>query len=228
MKERGIIFNAEMVRSILSGQKTQTRRIVKGVPSPHDFQGWVMSSSDRKDEGKACWGVGEDPLISQMILVRPPFGEVGDRLWVRETWRRFNRADECGCESPCSCPSNGAPLYRASYDDGESKWRPSIHMPRGASRILLEITGVRVEKLNDISEADAQAEGITFTDYGLSRFRTQKPGWFWRKSSSSDECLSSAYWAFCNLWTNVYGEESWRSNPWVWVIEFKRVEGGAA
>ena len=82
--------------------------------------------------------------------------------------------------------------------------------------------------VSDISEADAQAEGITFTDYGLSQFRTQKPGWFWRKSSSSDECLSSAYWAFCNLWANVYGEESWRSNPWVWVIEFKRVEGGAA
>lgn len=200
MKERGIIFNAEMVRAILDGRKTQTRRIIKSVPATHNFHGWVMSSTQAKDEGKACWAIGDSPLLKEPIRLNCPLGKIGDRLWVRETWRKFDFSDECGCsEYPCGCPENGAIMYRATQDDGESKWRPSTHMPRRYSRITLEITNVRVERLQDISEQDAIAEGITNISV-LSKY------------------------IFSKLWESIYGFDSWSSNPWVWVIEFKKVE----
>lgn len=87
MKERGIIFNAEMVRAILDGRKTQTRQIVKSVPTTHDFHGWVMSSTCAKDEGKAVWAIGDSPLLKDPIRLNCPLGKIGDRLWVRETWQ---------------------------------------------------------------------------------------------------------------------------------------------
>ncbi|PLK89102.1 hypothetical protein CWN56_22075, partial [Klebsiella pneumoniae] len=103
-------------------------------------------------------------------------------------------------------------------NDAEAlKWRPSIHMPRWASRILLEITGVRVERLNSISQEDAQAEGLELTG--------------WRPTYSDPDSggeVMTPYDNFAQLWESIYGEESWKANPWVWVIEFKRVEGGAA
>ncbi|WP_050978731.1 hypothetical protein, partial [Edwardsiella tarda] len=148
MKERPIIFNDEMVRAILAGRKTQTRRIVNGVPSSHDFHGWVLSSTSAKDEGKACWAIGKSPLLNKPIRVRCPFGAIGDRLWVRETF------GDCGVRF----------VYRADTDDGAAcqvkRWTPSIHMPRWASRITLEITDVRVERLQNITEDDARTEGV--------------------------------------------------------------------
>ncbi|MEQ5162203.1 hypothetical protein ABN196_16245 [Proteus terrae] len=154
MKERGIIFNAEMVRAILDGRKTQTRRVMKVQPVLNGDRWEVYSASVEKGNKSipvTPWGSIENNC---------PFGKVGDRLWVRETWRKFDFSDECGCsEYPCGCPENGAIMYRATQDDGESKWRPSIHMPRRYSRITLEITDVRVERLKDAGDTEFKAEG---------------------------------------------------------------------
>ena len=212
MKERGVIFNGEMVQAILDGRKTQTRRIMKPQPEPCPRGGhWWPSNvfktmlhvEDEMQNGKGGWG----GLVGDAC----PFGDVGDRIWVRETWA------EAGASAP------DLKLYRANYPEHvpsiyenvppaeEIRWTPSIHMPRWASRILLEITGVRVERLNSISDADAKAEGCC---YG-------------RGGGIPDFAVNPAD-HFPTLWASIYGEESWKATPWVWVIEFKRVEGGAA
>ncbi|HDX8994786.1 TPA: hypothetical protein RQO20_002861 [Klebsiella oxytoca] len=201
MIERGMIFNAEMVRAILDGRKTQTRRIVKLQP-------------DEDGLAKVTNGPWVDTSERNY---RCPFGDVGDRIWVRETWA------EAGASAP------NLKLYRANYPEhvpshyenvppaNEIRWTPSIHMPRWASRILLEITDVRVERLNAISEHDAQAEGVAKLRGGL--WQHYQPGW--------TQHQLSARGSFVTLWKSIYGEESWNSNPWVWVIEFKRIEGGS-
>ncbi|HBM2900103.1 TPA: hypothetical protein LVL13_001305 [Klebsiella oxytoca] len=201
MIERGMIFNAEMVRAILDGRKTQTRRIVKLQP-------------DEDGLAKVTNGPWVDTSERNY---RCPFGDVGDRIWGRETWA------EAGASAP------NLKLYRASYPEhvpshyenvppaNEIRWTPSIHMPRWASRILLEITDVRVERLNAISEHDAQAEGVAKLRGGF--WQHYQPGW--------TQHQLSARGSFVTLWKSIYGEESWNSNPWVWVIEFKRIEGGS-
>lgn len=240
MKERGIIFNAEMVRAILDGRKTQTRRIIKAVPTTHDFHGWIMSSTCTKDEGKSCWAIGNSPLLKDPIRLNCPLGKIGDRLWVRETYSLLGNEDACPIDwndDIVNDKTEAARIYRASCeqkpgnyglwsipDDADWKprtenmefeglWTPSIHMPRWASRILLEITGVRVERLQDISRADAIAEGAppshptidaVSREYGFPDF--------------------SRSW-FGQTWWHIYGKENWQSNPWVWVIEFKRIQG---
>lgn len=202
MTERGMIFNGEMVRAILDGRKTQTRRTVKPQP-------------DEDGLAKVTNGPWVDTSERNY---RCPFGDVGDRIWVRETWA------EAGASAP------DLKLYRANYPEhvpshyenvppaNEIRWTPSIHMPRWASRILLEIIDVRVERLNAISEHDAQAEGVAKLRGGF--WQHYQPGW--------TQHQLSARGSFVTLWKSIYGEESWNSNPWVWVIEFKRVEGGAA
>ena len=198
MKERGMIFNAEMVRAILDGRKTQTRRIVS---DRH------LNLIDVGSQIGECYPLecGIDHENSQSYYREHcPFGKPGDRIWVRETF------GDCGERL----------VYRADNDDGAQckvkRWTPSIHMPRWASRITLEITGVRVELLNSISQEDAQAEGMELT------------GW---RPTYSDPDTGGEVWTpydnFAQLWESIYGEESWQANPWVWVIEFRRVEGGA-
>lgn len=217
MKERGIIFNAEMVRAILNGRKTQTRRIIKSVPSTHSFHGWVMSSTRAKDEGKACWAIGDSPLLKEPIRLNCPLGKVGDRLYVRETFK-----DGVCTESTIAYKATHKPsdLEEGWYE--EIKWTPSIHMPRRYSRITLEITDIRVERLQSISKEDAKAEGIlmlddnfgngpAYCDYTLADLYDTAE-WFNRASDS-----------FISLWQSIYGAESWLNNPWVWVIEFKRI-----
>lgn len=193
MKERGMIFNGEMVRAILDGRKTQTRRTVKPQPDEDGLAKvtngpWV----DTSERNYHC-----------------PFGAAGDRIWVRETWARYN------------IDLNSHDIaYRATTPEDwpeEGRWRPSIHMPRWASRILLEITDVRVERLNAISQEDAQAEGMELTG--------------WRPTYSDPDSggeVMTPYDNFAELWSSIYGDESWKANSWVWVISFKRVEGGAA
>ncbi|HHB8682312.1 TPA: hypothetical protein ACN7CR_000669 [Klebsiella pneumoniae] len=204
MKERGMIFNGEMVRAILDGRKTQTRRIMAPQPEPCPRGGhWWPSNvfktmlhvEDEMQNGKGGWG----GLVGDAC----PFGDVGDRIWVREAFA-----------SGLSTKSTLA--YRATHkredlEDGfydTIKWTPSIHMPRWASRILLEITDVRVERLQSITLGDICKE----VGCGLYDFRPATHGFqVWEE-----------------LWKSIYGAESWNANPWVWVIEFKRVEGGAA
>jgi len=209
MKERPILFNTSMVQAILAGRKTQTRRLVPEwqLPSetdgPHDqFPMNRFISIAQRDQryGFGVFGETAEQCMGNYNKVFKslcPFGRIGDRLWVRESFRLFNSSKECGCsESPCGCPCNGTPIYRATHDDGESKWKPSIHMPRSACRIILEIANVRVERLQDISEGDALAEGIP------ELVKCKSP---------ADE--------FRMIWEDTGGE--WNSNPWVWVIEFK-------
>ncbi|WP_312663622.1 hypothetical protein [Pantoea sp. CTOTU49201] len=226
MRERGIIFNTEMVRAVLEGRKTQTRRIMKVQPESNQLGLLrITASTKRSDIGKYHWA--ESNATGNHVrskLFACPYGAVGDRLWVRETWsedfanyypndrvwyaadddRRLDIEVVDGVRGIFSPESNVHVPFR---------WHPSILMPRWASRITLEITGVRVERLNSISEADAKAEGI----------KASKP---W---SGLDGCVGSggtpAAERFESLWQSIYGVESWQANPWVWVVEFKRVEG---
>ncbi|EJS8701720.1 hypothetical protein NFA99_004921, partial [Escherichia coli] len=155
-----------------------------------------------------------------------PHGNVGGRIWVRETWQGplvdFERSDDLlrnpeKYEKPENCvyEADGvpAPEFYDADDNLRCCWRPSIHMPRWASRILLEITNVRVERLNDISEQDAIAEGIErYNDDGIVYYGPYGKG----------DCRPER--AFSDLWKSIYGDENWQANPWVWVIEFKRVQ----
>ncbi|MGH6422075.1 hypothetical protein ACRFPP_18385 [Klebsiella michiganensis] len=214
MKERGMIFNGEMVRAILDGRKTQTRRTVKPQP-------------DEDGLAKVTNGPWVDTSERNY---RCPFGDVGDRIWVRETFQgplfdyeqmEAYLEDSSRFEKPEFCQYAADGGHRPEYQDADDNlrhgWRPSIHMPRWASRILLEITDVRVERLNSISQEDAQAEGMELTG--------------WRPTYSDPDSGEEAwtpYDNFAQLWESIYGEESWKANGWVWVISFKRVEGGAA
>ncbi|WP_368216607.1 hypothetical protein [Aeromonas sp. R2-3] len=212
MKERPVIFNGEMVRAILSGKKTQTRRTIT-AKTLHLFDVAAkvgechhLNSGDPADERS-------QPYYRQFC----PFGQPGDRLWVREScwvyggWqpeseyyrkRFYPIGKKVAYQATDEKPTNGLTLHR--------EWRgtPSIHMPRWASRIQLEITSVRVERLNDINEQDALAEGV---DDGTSPAAIAA-GWFEKPRR-----------AFRRLWERIYGQESWDSNPWVWVVEFKRI-----
>ncbi len=205
MKEHGMIFNGEMVRAILDGRKTQTRRVMKVQPSDgfhpthngYDLDlnahwytpAWSIKTEYLQPAKKDVFGVADENEGYAC-----PFGAVGDRIWVRETFSPVPDHEE-----PAGC---SAILYAADGNGPYGKWVPSIHMPRWASRITLEITGVRVERLNSISDSDASKEGCCITDM------------------ESGDCLSDV---FARLWTSIYGDESWKVNPWVWVIEFKVV-----
>ncbi|RKG33755.1 hypothetical protein [Acinetobacter tianfuensis] len=210
MKERPILFSAPMVSAILEGRKTQTRRVLKEQPPLTNKE--IMPLYTMEPEPKVTEVTmhevmeNEMPFPSSVSRHKCPYGKIGDRLWVRETFRLFD-SDECPhSDFPCGCPSWGTPLYRASHDclDG-GKWTPSIHMPRWVSRILLEITNVHVEQLQDISESDCLKEGV-----GSPILRDcKKP-------------------KFMQLWESINGTGSWNKNPWVWVVEFKIIQGGAA
>lgn len=196
-KERPILFSAPMVRAILDGRKTQTRRVVK-------FYG--LTDVHRRLDGSFSF-----ETAGGSTLVKCPYGKPGDSLWVRETHAR--------------CPGNmfTPPHYLADgpmpsiserHDAGLLRTFPSIHMPRWASRIDLLITGVRVERLQDISEADAAAEGLKSWPH--------KGGRAYGYDGGLQDGHGSARGAFWHLWESINGPESWSANPWVWVVEFKR------
>lgn len=220
MTERGMIFNAEMVRAILDGRKTQTRRPVK-FPVHDKNLGCELAGNELAGE------------LSAGNYLNSAFGKPGDRIWVRETFQGplfdYDLMDSY-CKDPtpferpefCVYKADGvpAPEFYDADDELHCCWRPSIHMPRWASRILLEITDVRVERLNAISEEDATAEGVPPAGSLLPDY----PGTFLTPKGD----FAKAKVAFQRLWESIYGAENWQANPWVWVIEFKRVEGGAA
>jgi len=173
MKERPIILNTEMVKAVLEGRKTQTRRIIKPQPKWIGNPNIPFKTIDADPKG----------------IINCPYGQVGDRLYVRETW----------------CKPDDEVFYRAQHDmqpeehalwDG--RWKPSIHMLKKYARIWLEITDIRVERVQDISEEDAQKEGIEFSKDFKARV------------------------GFIHLWEKLY--KNWNVNPWVWVIEFKKQE----
>jgi hypothetical protein len=212
VKERPILFSGSMVRAILAGTKTQTRRIARlpEYDGDTDVDGWPLV-----------------PARTSGCLVRATcrYGAAGDRLWCRETWSNsalsmypcppcWFRADFSKYEDPAGrrehdahCDGNRADCWRCIADtDGEFRWRPSIHMPRWASRLTLEVTGVRVERLADITAADAVAEGVVDPAHG------------W------DGNVTYPLARFRDLWDQINGSKApFASSPWVWVIEFRRL-----
>lgn len=220
MKERPILFSAPMVRVLLEGRKTQTRRVVKPQPpSGHNFAGFTTHSTCSADEGKAVWAAGSGPLMHEAHRVRCPYGQPGDRLWVREAWRLCREAD--GVK-----PRDTDAAYRCWYEadaphqPGFGRLRPGMFMPRWASRITLEITEVRVQRVQEISEEGAIAEGIErddegrWTDYQNLGFG----GYF-------DHPIQGARFSFASLWDSINAKRGfgWDANPWVWCLSFRRV-----
>lgn len=230
MKERGMIFNGEMVRALLDGRKTQTRRVMKVQPEPSksrpgDF--WFSSKKLESMVHVSDLAPGNSPIVDCHLFFQEhccPFGAVGDRIWVREAFRVHSRATDVATlvykaseRNSWTEQTHRVPVAVCNKPATPEKWTPSLHMPRWASRITLEITDVRVERLNSISESDAIAEGLErYNDDGIIYY-----GPFGR-----GDCRPEV--AYRDLWLSIYGAESWQANPWVWVIKFKRVEGGAA
>jgi hypothetical protein len=205
MKERPILFNADMVRAIIDGRKTQTRRVYKGIPPT-----FYPSASG------GCWGI---PVGERK---KSPFGTVGDRLWVRETFRPVSESDTgfTGIEFR----AGGMPdddTQAGLLHDGTDRWRPSIHMPRWASRIDLEITAVRVERVQEITEEDAKAEGVT-CPYRGEKCGGYHPGMATVTEPPECVCIDGYKPLFKDLWDSIYG--NWDENPFVWVYEFRRVK----
>jgi hypothetical protein len=241
VRELPILFSGPLVRAILEGRKTQTRRIFRFPTKcdPDYFEGWR--------DGSAYWNA-----MAQEIPVIPcPFGTAGDRLYVRETWAYFGGDEYLYQREPKSV------AYRASFrpEPGQGidyipggRWRPSIHMPRWASRLTLGVTDVRVERLQDISEEDARAEGLPLNTVMPERW-TPDDGWltpagldhverFPDQDCGEDLCVRhrgrpelayvfSAREALALWWDHINGHRegaSWEANPWVWCVTFRRVE----
>ena len=203
MKERPILFSAPMVRAILDGRKTVTRRIFKPDRMTWDANGRYTTYAMRGGELSTT---GSGPFKPSSWLHYCPYGQPGDRLWVRESFARV----------PTACESEDI-VFAADYQDGSDRaagvrYTPSIHMPRAASRITLEITGVRVETLQDISEADAVAEGCK-----PIRPELVQDGLIVRPGRSAVE-------EFRLVWEQIHGGGSWEKNPFVWVVTFRRID----
>lgn len=209
MKERPILFSAPMVRAILDGSKTQTRRIIK------------------PKKGGVIVGVGgpgiamEEISDSEFSTVVSPYGEPGDSLWVRETFSGpwcMEATDGCAAHPPSKWGQSSRIWYWADGEPTHGDWtrpRPSIHMPRWASRINLENVGVRIERLNDISKADAIEEGL---------FQDEAGKWItWSATKDHREHLNPVE-AYRELWESINGAGSWDINPFVWAISFNQVQ----
>ncbi|MCX7509460.1 ASCH domain-containing protein [Delftia tsuruhatensis] len=209
MKERPILFSGSMVRALLAGTKTQTRRVVK--PQPDSRPGMECTRVLFKNrKGDLVLDEAAEAKEPRLCAILCPYGQPGDRLWVREAFMH-EPADYCW-EASVSIPCRPAEtVYRADFPNSQpgEGWKPSIHMPRKLSRISLEITGVRVERLQDINEQDAAAEGVA----------TWAPG-----ALSPDSLNADPSDQFRWLWSSINGPDSWSANPWVWVVEFKRVQ----
>jgi len=227
MIERGMIFNSKMVCALLDGRKTQTRRPIK-FPLFDKNLGCELAGNELAGE------------LSAGNYLNSAFGKPGDRIWVRETFRVHSRATDVATlvykaseRNSWTEQTHRVPVAVCNKPATPEKWTPSLHMPRWASRILLEITDVRVERLNAISEEDAQREGVhtevwdqtvVARNYAASDEFFQ----FWSEDMPYFVEMNELYRSsFRSLWESIYGAENWQANPWVWVIEFKRVEGGA-
>lgn len=202
VKERPILFSGRMVRAILEGHKTQTRRVVKFM-SREDPTHFVLCDNGLWQA--ASHDDGSDFPVGPAFPC--PYGKPGDQLWVRETWQQYQEGpggQRATIDVPCR--NVGNLCYAADFDEDPPRWRPSIHMPRWASRIQLEVTGVRVERVQDITYGDCKEEGVDMSDV------VYEPDWDFR--------------SFQTLWDSINADRGygWESNPWVWVVKFKQVE----
>lgn len=208
MKERSIIFRGDGIQGILEGRKTQTRRIVKPQPCA-----WVERITIDK-QNNACILHGHEMGMKaathgfegQPVIFCPY--KPGDRLWVRETWSTWmTSTDKFEKDKRCVWYKATPPNFGK---EKTFKWKPSIHMPRWASRITLEITDVRVERVQEISKEDCKAEGIG----NLVMF----------PEATQNQWINAYRRQFCKLWTSIHGKDAWKKNEWVWVITFRRIK----
>ncbi|WP_337175399.1 hypothetical protein [Paludisphaera sp.] len=217
LKERPILFSGPMVQAILSGRKTQTRRVLKPQPEPceGDRYRWAPPGA-RYDAGLGMW-IPLTTWRADVEVMRSgaagiaefcPYGTVGDRLWVRETFAP--RLDVDPREEPLKARdyalyrADGSSLDEPHWHHYPDRWTPSIFMPRWACRIVLEITDVRVERLHRISQDDAAAEGFPWLD---------------------DPMELPPKGRFRETWQALNGEASWDADPWVWAVTFSRIGG---
>jgi hypothetical protein len=226
MKSRPILYSAPMVRALLEGRKTQTRRVVKHR-HPFEVDDGIIDSGDAKWPYFPEYVYGEPGVIP----MRCPYGTRGDRLWVKETHAvvmpsKSGKLEYDGARL-IEDTEHGTPVevwYRADgelgvmstmFDDGP-RWRPSIHMRREYSRLTLEVTDVRVERVQDISNTDAIAEGLIPVDGPNGKQ-------MWAYSETTGGYFADPRVAFHMLWHSINGAESWAANPWVWCVGFKVV-----
>ena len=202
-KERPILFSGPMVRAILRGHKTVTRRIV----DPKKFSGWDWSDHP-EDKANGYPFVEDEYGVSHSALSLCPYGKSGDILWVRETWQDDGREFRYRATDFGECPGYIRPLV--------IKWRPSIFMPRVACRLTLRVTDVRVERLQDITEAQAIAEGVDEFSYAKAGLNFDLG-----KHQQTRDPLQAYQW----LWDDINAKRGYPfdSNPWVWVVEFERI-----
>ena len=232
IKERPILFSAPMVRAILDGRKTVTRRAFK----PHQVPNWSREDPDmgmghnwhavgqhHRRYGFMVSGETERACAEELIKCGAcPYGKPGDRLWVRETWVADAQVDavpprDLSQGEPIRYPADGSIRQAGCSMIKPGRARPSIHMPRWACRILLEVTDVRVERLQDISEEQALAEGVRlYTDH--AEFGD------WYHVEGIETYSAEPRKSFELLWTSINGAESWNANPWVWAVSFRRVQ----
>ncbi|KQV21050.1 hypothetical protein ASC74_18515 [Pseudomonas sp. Root329] len=231
-KEHPILFSGPMVHAILEGRKTVTRRPLKGHHIPHQIgtEGeelrWMATVQNHPRWGFGAFGATEAECVAELAMYGGcPYGNRGDRLWVRETfagplvdeeemhlverdgWDAFRKPEHCQYRAS----GGNAEFYDHSKEETVSRWTPSIHMPRWASRILLEITEIRVERLQDITPSQVTAEGVSTHGEALWG------GEWW--VDAPDQAIEDARKGFSDLWVSTGGD--WDANPWVWVVEFK-------
>lgn len=217
MAERPILFSCPMVRALLAGRKTQTRRIVKPQPPASAAGAGHVTSSDPVADGLWWWLDSADIMDASPIGddLRCPYGVPGDRLWVKETHAIVPRTAYAMSEGVQQTlrpdDEHDAAIYAAGWERSRpGRWRPSIHMPRWASRLTLAITDVRVERLRHISEADAQAEGLEWVTPGM-----------WSVHRSLPIIGEDPRQVYLELWDHINGEGAAALNPWVWVVSFE-------
>lgn len=219
MTDRPIIFSGPMVQALLTGRKNQTRRILKPQPPKNARYTGIHFASDEPDS----WFFNSPNGPSKARRAH----EAGDHLWVRESgYQLGNAADECrerdGYEA-CGFryAADGAAIYLPGMHPGHDyeRRRPSIHMPRWASRLTLLVTDVRVERLQDISEEDARAEGAEWAKVGSGSFLRLREEWRFGDVASGPSARS----AFTDLWNSIHGPDAWAANPWVAVITFRTI-----
>lgn len=219
MKERPIIFSQDMLKAILEGRKTMTRRIWKNpwlhldaMPCDFDEEEALLEVEFLKNGVAAKTGKIYDHCMGERRWMDCQFGKPGDRLWIRETWSH-------GCMGSILMKSNYTQEELNSAAAGVFEWKSPRFMPKVPNRKILEIVKIRFERVGDISANDAIAEGIELVEKGETPF---KLNWY-KDYLEIDDLFSSPVDSFMSLWIKINGEPAWKNNPFVWVIEFKKL-----
>lgn len=217
---RPMIFSTPMVQAILEGRKTQTRRIMKHQPPLGNYKFGINVTGTRcKENGLFHWiGIDEEMEYKVTDSDQPYFKcqvNIGDIIWVRETFSTGNI-------------ENGKHTgfrYKADDESFNVKWKPSLFMPKKACRLFLEITDIRIERLNDISESDAEKEGINLVDYNCYENYLVKKDWNYQGNNQRNfHMFQDPIGSYASLWAKINGQKSWDDNLFVWVYTFKVVE----